>query len=229
MDKALVSLTFDDGLVSQFDNAVPILEQFEFRATFFLVANTDTNHTDGFEHPHWPRISWDDERLRNILARGHEIGSHSVTHRCERTPESEAMDSKEWIEERLGIPIPSYCYPFGDANNANVEAVRTAGYQQARSFKGRGGDYYDPEKPPETLLDLDCREVLNGENVANWIRSGHWHIVGLHGIGEEPHSGWHPISTAEFARQMSELAKVRDSGKVEVVTFNEGAERLRQQ
>jgi hypothetical protein len=39
MDKpALVSLTFDDGLRCQFEQAVPILDRHGFPATFFLVA-----------------------------------------------------------------------------------------------------------------------------------------------------------------------------------------------
>jgi hypothetical protein len=38
--------------------------------------------------------------------------------------------------------------------------------------------------------------------------------------------GWSPISVAEFARQMAELAKHRESGAVEVVTFKEGAQRF---
>jgi hypothetical protein len=38
----------------------------------------------------------------------------------------------------------------------------------------------------------------------------------------------HRSLVAEFARQMAELAKHRDSGAVEVVTFKDGADRLRQ-
>ncbi len=42
MDKsAVVSLTFDDGLRCQFERALPILDQYGFRATFFLIANQD--------------------------------------------------------------------------------------------------------------------------------------------------------------------------------------------
>jgi hypothetical protein len=41
--------------------------------------------------------------------------------------------------------------------------------------------------------------------------------------------GWWPISVGEFTRQMVELAKLRDSGEVGVVAFNDGAERLRRQ
>jgi peptidoglycan/xylan/chitin deacetylase (PgdA/CDA1 family) len=41
---ALVSLTFDDGLRCQFEQAVPILDQHGFSATFFLIANANSTH-----------------------------------------------------------------------------------------------------------------------------------------------------------------------------------------
>src|SRR5437588_13066645 len=85
MDKpALVSLTFDDGLRCQFEQAVPILDQYGFSATFFLVANTDPIHTDGVTHPDWRKTDWsekDIQLLNGMVQRGHEIGAHSVHHR----------------------------------------------------------------------------------------------------------------------------------------------------
>ena len=56
--------------------------------------------------------------------------------------------------------------------------------------------------------------------------SGCWHTLMFHGIGTEQ-DGWGHISVPEFARQMAELAKYRDSGAVAVVTFRDGAEHLR--
>ena len=74
---------------------------------------------------------------------------------------------------------------------------------------------------------VDCHQISKNENVGGWARSGCWHVLTFHGIGNEE-DGWEPISVAEFARQMAELAKLRDSGVAEVVTFKDGAERLRQ-
>jgi hypothetical protein len=52
-------------------------------------------------------------------------------------------------------------------------------------------------------------------------------VLTYHGIGDE-HDGWEPISIQEFTRQVEELAKHWDAGIVEVVTFKDGAKRLRQ-
>lgn len=227
---ALVSLTFDDGLRCQFERAVPILDQHGFRATFFLVANTDPIHTDGVKHPDWRKTNWSGEDihfLKDIVQRGHEIGAHSVHHRhpfLDKDPKLEAEGSKQWIESRLGVEIPSYCYPFYYVTKPIKDAVIDAGYRQARW--GQRNSYY----PLQSSLDwfgVDCHQISKNENVGRWIRSGCWHVLTYHGIGDEQ-DGWEPISVAEFTRQMAELAKHRDSGAVEVVTFKDGADRLRE-
>ena len=140
MDKpALVSLTFDDGLRCQFERAVPILDGYGFPATFFLVANTDPIHTDGAPHPDWNKTDWREEDIqyfKSMILRGHEIGAHSVHHRysfLDNDPKLEAEGSKQWIEDRLGVEIPSYCYPFYHVTEPIKNAVMNAGYKQARS------------------------------------------------------------------------------------------------
>ncbi|MGA9507944.1 MAG: polysaccharide deacetylase family protein [Candidatus Sulfotelmatobacter sp.] len=228
---ARISLTFDDGLRCQFERAVPILDKYGFPATFFLVANTDSIHTDGHEHPDWPKTNWNEkdiELFKNMIQRGHEIGAHSVSHRrpeLDNDPKFEAEASKRWIEDRLGVETWSYCYPFYHVTQPIKNAVIGAGYEQARG--GHVNSYY----APQTSLDwfeVDCRQIsMKGENVERWVRSDAWHVLTFHGIGTEQ-DGWEPIPESEFARQMAELAKLRDSGAVEVVTFKRGADRLRQ-
>jgi peptidoglycan/xylan/chitin deacetylase (PgdA/CDA1 family) len=222
---ALVSLTFDDGLRCQFERAVPILDQHGFSATFFLVANSDPIH----ERPGWRKINWseeDNQLLRSMVKRGHEIGAHSVTHRwpeLDRDPKGEAEKSKRWIEERLGIEVPSYAYPFCYITPAIKDSVVTAGYKQARG--GANGSYYSGQTEID-CFNVDCRQVSSSENVGGWMRPGCWHVLMFHGIGAQ-NDGWSPIPEAEFAREMAELANHRDRGAVEVVTFKDGADRIR--
>ncbi len=242
---AIVSLTFDDGLRCQFERAVPILDEYGFVATFFIAANTDPVHTDGCSHPDWPKTDWsvqDQDTLKSMIRRGHEIGSHSVTHRhphLDNDPKGEAENSKRWIEDRLGIEVSSYCYPFCCISPAIKNAVIDAGYKQARW--GANATYhsaYDVD-----FFQVDCRfsgnnharrDVGNqpiggygGEDVHAWVRPNSWHVLTFHGIGDLK-DGWFPIPVEEFRRQMAELANFRKSGAVDVVTFREGADRLRQ-
>jgi peptidoglycan/xylan/chitin deacetylase (PgdA/CDA1 family) len=227
---ALVSLTFDDGLRCQFERAVPILDQLGFQATFFLVANTDPIHTDGQQHADWPKISWTEEDrdlLKGVVRRGHEIGAHSLHHRqpfLDNDPQGEAEGSKRWIESRLEIEVPSYCYPFYYVTDPIKNAVIRAGFRQARW--GTRNSYYAAQGSLD-WFGVDCRQIAKDENVGGWVRPGCWHVLTFHGVGDEQ-DGWEPITVAEFTRQMEELAKCRDSGAVDVITFKSSADRLRQ-
>jgi peptidoglycan/xylan/chitin deacetylase (PgdA/CDA1 family) len=226
---AIVSLTFDDGLRCQFEQALPILDKHGFPATFFLVANTDPIHTDGAKHPDWRKIDWsvdDIALLKGILQRGHEIGAHSVHHRhpfLDNDPQLEAEGSKRWIEDRLAAEIPSYCYPFYYVTQPIRDAVVRAGFRQARW--GHHNAYY-PLRSGVDWFEVDCHQISKNENAARWVRPECWHVLTFHGIGDHG-DGWEPISVPDFARQMAELARQRDSGAVQVVTFNDGADRLR--
>lgn len=220
---ALVSLTFDDGLRCQFDKAMPILDQHRLCATFFLIANSNPTH----EQPNWPKIDWsrqDNQLLKNMILRGHEIGAHSVSHLAAllyADPKGEAGDSKRWIEERLETEIPSYAYPGYRLSMPIKNAVIDAGYKQARWGKNQA--YYRLQTQMD-FFQVDCREISGGEDVDAWLKPDHWHILNFHGIGDW---GWSPIPVTEFDRQMAELAKHRNAGAVQIVTFREGADRFR--
>lgn len=227
MPKAIVSLTFDDGLRCHFERALPTLNRYGFAATFFVVANCDPVHTDGYQHPDWHKIDWslnDIQLLKDVVKQGHEVGSHSVTHRLpelNRNPTNEAEVSKTWIESRLESEVSSYCYPFTLCTDSIKKAVIDAGYKQARW--GANEEYYRLENPLDRFK-VDCRHIgkYGTEDVGRWFRPDCWHVLMFHGIGTES-DGWWPISVEEFDRQMAELARHRESGIVEVVTFEGGA------
>jgi hypothetical protein len=121
------------------------------------------------------------------------------------------------------VEIPSYCYPFYRITEPIKNAVINAGYKQARW--GAQNSYYISQGSLD-WFGVDCHQISNNENVGRWVRPDCWHLLTFHGIGDEQ-DGWEPIPVAEFARQVAELAKLRDSGAVEVVTFKDGADRLR--
>jgi peptidoglycan/xylan/chitin deacetylase (PgdA/CDA1 family) len=232
MDKpALISLTFDDGLRCQFGRAVPILNQYGFPATFFLVANTDPIFTDGWAEYNgfkWPKIDWskeDIQLLKGMVQRGHEIGSHTVNHKSQpiiARPDFEAQESKQRIEKWMELEIPSFCYPFYRTIEVLKDSAIKAGYRQARTGARNSG--YNLQSPLDRFA-VDCHQISTNENVATWARPGCWRTLTFHGIGDSQ-DGWEPIPLGEFTRQMTELAKHRDSGAVEVVTFKDGADRF---
>jgi hypothetical protein len=149
-----------------------------------------------------------------------------------KQPDFEARESKKLIEGWLGTRVSSFCYPFYRSHAFLANAVKHAGYEQARC--GGTPPLYEPGASYYAISDaasfdpfnIDCRQISKNEDVDGWLHPGQWHVLTFHGVGDE-RDGWEPISVEQFAAQITQLAKFRDSGAVEVVTFAEGAARLR--
>lgn len=234
MTQALISLTFDDGLRCQFEKAVPILEGRGMRATFFLIANREATHDSVYGHRNdWWKIDWREDDiadLKKLIYDGHEVGSHSLTHQIPKMqgdPRGEAYESKTLIESWLGTKVTSFCYPYYSSHDYLADAVKHAGYEQARG--GAKASYY-PVRAAQSYdrFNIDCRQVRANDRVAEWVQAGSWHVLTFHGIGDQQ-DGWEPISVGQFAGLMAELARYRDDGAVEVLPFNLAAAHLEPQ
>lgn len=152
------ALTFDDGLVDNLDNLVPLLSQAEAPATVFPVSGWL-----GRRHPDapWTRILTGDE-LRELHRNGVEIGAHTATH-----PEltalpapraaAELREGREQLEALLGVTVDLLAYPYGEANPAVVAAAGAAGFRAACRTQGRGS-WSAP-------LDLPRQDMYNGANL----------------------------------------------------------------
>jgi len=151
--KRYVVLTFDDSFHDQFVNAYPTLRRYGLPATFFLIAgyigkDVFSPHLSLDDAQIWQRhqslsgwlpLSWDE--VKEMAENGIEIGSHSVSHRslgCLSPEEAgaEIQLSKEILEQRLGVRVALFAYPFGsqaydDFNPRIAAMLRRAGYVAA--------------------------------------------------------------------------------------------------
>ena len=71
------------------------------------------------------------ERTRELRDAGWEIASHSLWHPyLTKSPaaRAEIFDSKKKLEQRLGVEITTFAYPFGDYDPLIQDFVKEAGY-----------------------------------------------------------------------------------------------------
>jgi peptidoglycan/xylan/chitin deacetylase (PgdA/CDA1 family) len=136
--RAIVALTFDDGYCDFLDAAVPALEAAGARATLYVPTMFVGGAADWLgsaAHSMPPLLSWGE--LRECVDTACvEIGSHSHTHSHLDTLTAEEVHrevvrSKVLLEDRLQVPVRSFCYPHGYHSRAVREAVRSAGYDNA--------------------------------------------------------------------------------------------------
>ena len=130
-------LTFDDGFRNVFDQALPILQARGLKAIQFIVAGLiggEDTWDRAIGEP--PQALMDEGMIREWLAAGHEIGSHTLSHpHLPGLPREQArqeiFESKQRLEDRFSVPIRHFCYPYGDNDEAVREMVGEAGYESA--------------------------------------------------------------------------------------------------
>lgn len=135
-----IIMTFDDGSATVNTSAFPIMQKYGFTGTVYIVLNF-------IGIPNY----MDEEQIRELHADGWEVGSHGVSHvdlteRIDRQRD-EIVDSRHKLQNRLGLPILTFAYPFGTYNEESVRLARFAGYIAAMglgdsSLQGTKNLYY---------------------------------------------------------------------------------------
>ncbi len=132
-----VVITFDDGYVNVLRHGLEPLAQSGFKAIQFIVAERLGRYND-WDVPlgEAAETMMDMDQIREWLASGHEIGSHTLTHPfltqlpCASAKE-EILASRKKLEDLFGRPIEHFCYPYGDWNQSVRDLVAEAGYRTA--------------------------------------------------------------------------------------------------
>jgi peptidoglycan/xylan/chitin deacetylase (PgdA/CDA1 family) len=101
----LVILTFDDGFQTQYTYVKPILDKYNFKASFFVVCNY-AGKPD--------RMSW--QEITTLHNEGYDVESHSMNHNHmnQMTPDElsyEIGQSKQCLADH-GINATIFAYPF---------------------------------------------------------------------------------------------------------------------
>jgi peptidoglycan/xylan/chitin deacetylase (PgdA/CDA1 family) len=150
--------TFDDGTVSAYQAAIKMIEA-GAGCTHFIVP--------GRIQSSWKNtITW--AQVRELDDLGVEIGSHSMTHPHltslgQEELVREVRASKAVLEDKLGKPVTSFAYPYGEFDNRVRQAVIESNYQCAYTtrhfYASRTTDLYriprfEPLKSVQILADL---------------------------------------------------------------------------
>jgi len=118
-------ITFDDGEQSQFHNALPLLAECGFKATYFV--------TPGLIGTAAKFLGWDD--LRALQAAGHSVQSHGWSHKfltfcSEAELAHELRASKQSLEDNLVSAVEEISVPGGRWDQRVIEACAAAGYRR---------------------------------------------------------------------------------------------------
>jgi peptidoglycan/xylan/chitin deacetylase (PgdA/CDA1 family) len=117
-----IVLSFDDGTVGQDTHALPVLRSLHWPGVLNLKLNALRSR---YTLPAW--------RVRQMLAAGWELDSHTLTHPDLTHVDDarlwrEVHDSRVELQHEFHVPVDFFCYPSGRYDEHVVAAVRAAGY-----------------------------------------------------------------------------------------------------
>lgn len=155
-DERVVALTFDDGYAAVYEQALPLLASYGWRATVFAVSDyVGRDNAWPGQPPFVPPgrlLSW--EALRELVSLGWEVGAHSRTHPDltalgDDALADEILGGKARLEDQLGREVKVFAYPYGSEDQrvrARVAAVHTAACTTRMGIARRSGDRYALER-----------------------------------------------------------------------------------
>jgi len=200
-----VSLTFDDGMQSQLERAIPILEENGLLGTFYV------NPKNG----EWKQqmVPW-----TQVAESGHEVGNHTVNHPCscafsisrENCLESMTLKDMAWEiaegKRRIREAIPNqaeftFCYPcyhahVGDGSCRKSYVPVVADHHLAARGKGDLGNHAvtaDLHHLYSFPVERHSASQMIGL-IEDSIAQSRWPILTFHGI-EEGHLA---VSESDF-------------------------------
>ena len=118
-----VVITFDDGYRDTYEIVMPILKQYGFKSTLFVLT-ADSER----------RLTW--QELREMKAAGMAVASHSNTHRnlagmTVTAQTEEIIRSKELLDRNLSQDTRFFSYPNGSFSKETIGLLRKTGFKLA--------------------------------------------------------------------------------------------------
>lgn len=185
-----VTVSFDDGTITQYNFGVPVLDKYGIKATFALISEwTKENPAYSAEKGSFSveKFGWAQAKL--LVNDGHEIASHGFLHVRMDTMKTDmvrefVVNSKSGIEENIDTTVYTFVFPYSATRDELFNTVQSAGYLFART-----GEETVNDKGRMDLLRLSTVAIYNENTpsvseLQNSLKSaeGKWIILNYHNI-----------------------------------------------
>ncbi|MGO4186986.1 polysaccharide deacetylase family protein [Pseudarthrobacter sp. TAF60_1] len=215
----MISVTFDDGWTSQYNNALPILNKYGVPATMYIISGSVNAVPDYMTQA----------QIQAFASRGDQIAAHTVTHADLTTltaaqVNTELSQSKATLQGMFGASAAvDFASPYGAYNATTTAAVKSL-YSSQRNTDG--GYNAAAGFDPYNILVQNVDSTTTPAIVQGWITeakaSGTWLVLVYHEVGANIGADIYHTDTAVLDAHM---AAVKNSG-LPMVTIRQGVEAM---
>ena len=188
-NRPLASISFDDFPKSAWEVGGKILDRYDAKATYYAVGDFCGKSVDGVRQ-------YDPEDIRELVASGHELGSHTYRHTSVFTASNRALiqeeeDNKLFFNRILGdYHLSTFAYPFGDIS-PRTKRLYSELYPLSRGIRrGLNGKWFDLAQVK--AIPLEARQWDPGV-IEDWILKAKatkaWICLFTHDVSDDP-SPW---------------------------------------
>lgn len=207
-ENPVITIAFDDGWESTYKNGLPLLNEFNFKASFYMLS-------DSFNDTQYMSI----DQVSSLKAQGHHIGSHTVTHAkiTELTLTDlryELMGSQKQLESKFG-KIQDFAAPYGSYNDDSIAEIKKL-YRSHRTVNSGINTFenYDQYQ----LKSPNIKNTTSVDEIKAWIERAQkekgWLILTYHEIDSADRE--YSTKPDDFKKHMQ---LIKDSG-IKVATLD---------
>lgn len=225
----LISVTFDDGWETTYNDALPLLQQYGILSTQYLLSGTANNSQ---------YLSW--SQITAMHEAGHEIACHSVSHPDLRLVDDQKLDYElkgclEVMNDRFG-EVRDFASPYGSSDPHTIAAIKhyfkshrntngdpsngvnNADVNTPQGYNGQGFDRYN-------IIGVTIKSDTTVDEIQaliDYARSHNGWVVLTYHQAEAGGSRW-AVDTKSMAAQLATISK----SNVRVVTVSQALENWR--
>lgn len=163
-----VLITFDDGFLSNYEYAFPLLKHYNMNATVFVVGTFLQNGKDKWtgnlnDYMSENIIEKTNQEYTNIEFYSHSYNMHyqgAIDNLSEQEIENDIEKFNTLVIENNDI----YCYPFGAYNDKMLNALQNQEYKYAFIFGPTSKEYRKSSRKDDNLL-IPRLNISSGMNI----------------------------------------------------------------
>lgn len=185
-----ITISLDDGSMSQYVYGVPVLNKYNVKSTFALTTNwMAENPSSSAEKGNFAIEKFGWKQARELVSQGDEIASHNIYHIKMDTMSNESAlyqmtESRKMIEQQISSPVYTFVFPYSSSRSNQFDMTKQAGFIFARTGEETVNDAENINLNKLSTIAIYNEDSPSTSELSRMITdaAGKWIIINYHTI-----------------------------------------------